>query len=149
MPFITKLIASFFYIGYLPRMPGTFASVAGLFIFYLLRDEPLGLAAVTVIVLVLGFVFCGKAERLYGKKDPGCIVIDEVAGILIAFMFVPFSLYTALVGFSLFRILDIFKLYPAGPLQNLRGSAGIMLDDITAGLYTNIILQLTLKFASS
>lgn len=126
-------------------MPGTYASIAGVFLFYLLGDAPLIFVLATVLFLAAGFVFCGRAERLFGKKDCSYIVIDEVAGMLLGFVFIPWGIKPALVGLLLFRILDTLKPYPAGALQELNGSAGIMLDDITAGLYTNIILQLVFR----
>jgi phosphatidylglycerophosphatase A len=87
-------------------------------------------------------------ERFSGKKDPGCIVIDEVAGMLIALSFMPLDLKIIFLGFLIFRILDTFKPYPAGRLQHLRGSLGVMADDLIAGIYTNIVLQVILKLAS-
>ena len=87
-------------------------------------------------------------ERLSGKKDPGCIVIDEVAGMLIALSFMPADLKIIFLGFLIFRILDTLKPYPAGRLQHLRGSVGVMADDLIAGIYTNIVLQAILKLAS-
>lgn len=90
----------------------------------------------------------GKAERIFNKKDARCIVIDEVGGIFLSLIFVPYAIKLALLAFVVFRILDALKPYPAGYLQNLRGSLGIMGDDIIAGIYTNIILQVVLRLAS-
>jgi len=106
------------------------------------------LIAAAVFFCVLGFIFSGRAERMFAKLDAPCIVIDEVAGMLLSFIFIPYSLPTAAIGFLLFRIFDSIKPYPAGALQELKGSAGIMCDDIAAALYTNIILQLVLRFSS-
>lgn len=148
MFFITKVVSTFFFIGYFPFWPGTLASLAGLCLFYLLGGNPVLLIASAIFFCVLGFVFCGRAERIFAKLDAPCIVIDEVAGMLLSFIFIPYSPSTAAIGFLLFRIFDSIKPYPAGALQELKGSAGIMCDDIAAGLYTNIILQLVLRFSS-
>lgn len=83
-----------------------------------------------------------------GEKDPGCIVIDEVCGMLLSLAFLPPDPGLVIFAFLVFRIMDTLKPYPAGVLQRLKGSVGIMSDDIVAGFYTNIILQLILKLAS-
>jgi phosphatidylglycerophosphatase A len=98
--------------------------------------------------MILGLLSAGKAEKIFNRKDAGCIVIDEVSGMLLALIFIPYSIKLAIIAFVLFRILDGLKPYPAGLFQNLKGSLGIMSDDIVAGLYTNIILQVALRLAS-
>jgi phosphatidylglycerophosphatase A len=82
------------------------------------------------------------------RKDARCIVIDEVCGILVALMFIPADIKIVVIAFLLFRLLDALKPYPAGCLERLDGGMGIMCDDLVAGLYTNIILQVVLRFAS-
>jgi phosphatidylglycerophosphatase A len=146
--FAVKILSTFFYVGYLPLIPGTFASLAGLGVFYLIRNDPVVYAAWTLVVVALGFLITGEAERIFGVKDCRYIVIDEVAGVLLALMFIPNDIRLVIAGFIIFRIFDTLKLYPAGRLQHLRGSLGVMCDDITAGLYTNIILQIVLRLAS-
>lgn len=141
------MVSTFFYVGYLPLIPGTFGSIAGLFLYFIIKDSVLIYALATVLFLVLGFFVSGPAERLMNKKDARYIVIDEVAGMLLSLAFLPYDLRLAIIGFCLFRILDSLKPYPAGPLQNLKGSLGIMSDDIIAGLYTNIILQIVVRSA--
>jgi phosphatidylglycerophosphatase A len=136
-----KIIATFFYVGYLPLIPGTFGSAAALGMFILLKPGPLAQYAFLALFLSLGFYFSGKAERLFDSKDPKYIVIDEVAGMFLTLLFVPLDFKLLVIGFLLFRVLDTIKPFPADRLQRLNGSAGIMLDDIVAGLYANIILQ--------
>jgi len=138
---LAKIIATFFYIGYLPFMPGTFGSAAALLLYIFLKPGPLAQYAFLALFLSLGFYFSGKAEKQFNSKDPKYIVIDEVAGMFLTFLFIPFDFKLLLIGFLLFRVLDTVKPYPADRLQNINGSAGIMLDDIVAGLYANIILQ--------
>ncbi|MCX5707049.1 MAG: phosphatidylglycerophosphatase A [Candidatus Omnitrophica bacterium] len=146
--FLIRLLATFFYVGYLPLIPGTFGSLAGILIFYLIKGNPLTYLLVTLILIVLGFASVGQAERLMQTKDPRYIVIDEVCGMLLSFLFIPYDIKLVIIGFLLFRILDTLKPYPAGSLERVRGSVGIMSDDIIAGLYTNIILQIVVRFIS-
>jgi phosphatidylglycerophosphatase A len=141
-------LSSFFYIGYLPFIPGTFGSIAGLFLVYLVRNSATIYAALTCALITLGFLFSTEAERIMGRKDAPFIVIDEVCGILLSFIFIPFDYKLLIIGFVVFRILDTLKPYPADTLQRLKGNLGIMADDIVAGLYTNIILQVVLRLAS-
>jgi len=144
--FITKTISTVFFIGYLPLVPGTFGSMAGVGLFYLLK----GATSVTYFlfifgIIALGLITSGRTEKLLNKKDPGCIVIDEVAGMLIALSFMPYDFKIIFLAFLIFRILDTLKPYPAAGLQNRHGAAGVMGDDLVAGIYTNIVLQVILK----
>jgi len=146
--YLIKLTATFFGIGFLPLIPGTFASLAGVVIYYFLwKSEPAFYAALFIITMI-GFGVCGPAENVFNKKDPRCVVIDEVAGIMIAFILVPFTWVNAFVVFGLFRFMDIVKPYPIRKLEKLPGSFGIMLDDIAAGLYANILFQIGRSLAS-
>ncbi|MFH1269872.1 MAG: phosphatidylglycerophosphatase A [Candidatus Omnitrophota bacterium] len=146
--FITRTASTFFYVGYLPFMPGTFASIAALFLFYGVKDNSFIYALLTLGLIILGFLVSGRAEKIFNKKDAGCIVIDEVCGMLLSLAFIPYDIRLVIAAIILFRILDILKPYPAGRLQSLSGSIGIMGDDIIAALYTNIILQVFLRLAS-
>lgn len=147
MNFLIVSLSTFFYIGYLPGIPGTYGSLAGLLIFFLVNKSPAIYFLISFALLVCGFLTCGVAERLLRKKDPSCIVIDEVAGMLLALLFLPADIKVVIIAFVIFRILDSLKPYPAGKLQNLKGSFGIMSDDLIAAFYTNIILQIALRLA--
>ena len=96
-------------------------------------------------VIALGLITSGRTEKLLNKKDPGCIVIDEVAGMLIALSFIPYDLKLVFLAFLIFRILDTLKPFPAGKLQYLSGSVGVIADDLIAGIYTNIVVLVILK----
>lgn len=146
--FAIKILSTFFYVGYLPLVPGTFASISGIFLFYLVKDSGTIYFLLTLALLILGFLVAGRAEEIFQKKDARCIVIDEVAGMLLALLFIPYQIKLVIIAFVIFRILDALKPYPAFALQNLKGSLGVMSDDIIAGLYTNIILQIVLRTAS-
>jgi len=145
---IVITLGTFFYIGYMPFAPGTFGSLAGLFIFWLIKGDAFFCILAAAVLTIIGFLVSGRAEKIINRKDPSVIVIDEVSGILISLIFIPYDLKLVVLAFLLFRILDTLKPYPAGKLQNLKGSLGIMIDDIIAGIYTNIILQLVIRLAS-
>ncbi len=145
---IIKTVSTFFYLGYLPLIPGTFASIAGIFLFFLIKDSIFIYILSTLLFIVLGLLVTGRAEKIFNQKDARYIVIDEVAGMFLALVFIPYDIRSVTIAFILFRILDALKPYPADKLQNLEGSIGIMSDDIVAGLYTNIILQAVLRVAS-
>jgi len=143
---LVKTISTFFYTGYFPLIPGTFASAVAVVIVFLIgANEGLRLL-LTAVFLLAGFFTSGRAEKLFGRKDARCIVIDEFSGIFISFLFVPYDIRLFIVGFVIFRILDALKPYPAGRLEQKPGSVGIMADDIVAGIYTNIILQFVFRF---
>ncbi len=138
-------ITSFFYLGHSPFMPGTMGSLGGLVVFFLVHNNDILYAFSILFLFTLGVLFAGEAEKIYRIKDPGMIVIDEACGMLLALFFVPFNLYSVILGFFLFRIFDILKPPPAKTLEKLTGSLGIMFDDIIAALYTNIILQIIFR----
>jgi phosphatidylglycerophosphatase A len=143
---LVKSICTFFFIGYLPLIPGTFGSLAGVGLFFLFHGgSSLGYFLLILCLAFLGMAASGKMERMLGRKDPGCIVIDEVVGMLIALSFLPPDAKTVFLAFLMFRIFDTLKPFPADRLQNLHGAAGIMGDDLVAGVYSNIVLQLVLK----
>ena len=146
--FIVRLLSTFFYIGYLPLIPGTFGSLAGVVLFYLVKITALNYILIISTVIAVGFLVSGQAEKAMQKKDPRCVVIDEVAGMLLSLMFLPYDIKLVVIAFILFRVLDTLKPYPAGRLERLKGSVGIMSDDLIAGLYTNLILQVVLKVTS-
>ncbi|MFH0762715.1 MAG: phosphatidylglycerophosphatase A [Candidatus Omnitrophota bacterium] len=144
-----KTITTFFGVGYLPFVPGTFGSLAGLFVFCLIKDNAFIYALSIVVLLILGLSVSGAAERIFKKKDASCIVIDEVCGMLLSLAFLPYyNIKVVFIGFIIFRILDSLKPEPAGRLQGLQGGLGVVADDIIAGLYTNIVLQAALRLAS-
>lgn len=145
---IIEIVTTFFYVGYVPFAPGSVASLAGLFLFYLIKGNILLYIFFILLFLFLGLLLATKAEKLFNKKDARCIVIDEVLGMLLSLMFMPYDIKVVIIAFILFRIFDTLKPYPAGRLQNLPGSLGIMSDDIVAGLYTNVILQVALRLLS-
>lgn len=137
-----KFITSFFYLGHSPFMPGTLGSLGGLILYFLVKNNVVLYGFSILFLFVLGVIFAGEAERIYKRKDPRKIVIDEACGMMLALFFVPFSMFSVVLGFFLFRIFDILKPPPAKRMEHLTGSLGIMFDDIIAAIYTNFILQI-------
>jgi phosphatidylglycerophosphatase A len=143
---VTRLavfIATAGYCGYFPYAPGTVGSAAGLLVYLLVwwTQSPVVEAGLIAVVFAAGIWAATIAERFFGGIDPGPIVIDEVLGMLITLAFMPVGLTTALTGFVLFRIADVFKPYPAGRFENLHGGLGVMADDAMAAVYANLALR--------
>lgn len=146
--FFIKATSTFLFAGYFPLIPGTFASFVGVLLYLLIKNNLALYIVVTIILTILGFLTSGEAEKIYKKKDPRCIVIDEVCGMLLALLFLPYSIKLVIAGFFIFRLLDVVKPYPAYGIQDLKGSMGVMSDDLVAGFYTNIVLQIVVRLAS-
>jgi phosphatidylglycerophosphatase A len=142
--FIEKLLGSGFYTGYIPFISGTFGSLAALLIYYIPGFEnPLILIPAIIIFTFYGIYVGNKFESLYGK-DPAECTIDEIVGMWISLLFLPKILLISLFTFLLWRILDIIKPFPARNFEKLEGGVGIMLDDITSGIYSFIIVHIIL-----
>ena len=136
-------MATGFYTGYAPVVPGTFGTLVGIPIAFFL--SLLGRTAATVILAVVILVSCwvaDRAEKIYGMKDPNDIVIDEVVGYLVTVWLLPFTWFTVVAGFILFRVLDILKPFPIRKVEGwIPGGAGVVMDDVLAGVYGWIILH--------
>lgn len=134
------------YSGYIPFAPGTFGTLAGLPLCWLVSLCPAGVGVIIIIaVIVLAVWLAGVSEKLLGSKDPGCIVIDEIAGILVTLAGLPFTFLTVVLGFILFRILDILKPFPIRLLdRKIPGGTGIVMDDLVAGIIANAALRVVL-----
>jgi phosphatidylglycerophosphatase A len=135
-------IATCAHVGYAPVAPGTFGSLVGLVIYYLIRRQhsvTVELGTIGVLVLV-GLWSATEAEHHFGGIDPGPVVIDEVVGMLITLALHPVNVLGAIVGFVLFRVLDIVKPWPARRLELLPGGFGVVLDDMMAGIYGNLLV---------
>lgn len=141
---ISKAIATLGPVGFLPKAPGTWGSAVAIIAapFLLLPYSPLVRCIIIALVFVLGGLAADRAERLLGQKDPGCIIIDEVAGQWLVFAFFPImTSWQILFGFLAFRFFDILKPWPVKAAESwLPGGFGIMIDDIIAGLYGALCL---------
>ena len=136
-----KMIASVFYIGYLPIAPGTLGSLAALIPYYFICRSAILMPAVILIVTILGFITAGRVEKIFEEKDPEEIIIDEFSGMLISLYRIPPTMGYVVAGFLLFRFFDIVKPKPIRDLEKLKGGIGIMSDDLIAGVYANVVLH--------
>ncbi|MGD9045932.1 MAG: phosphatidylglycerophosphatase A [Desulfobacterales bacterium] len=142
-------VATGFFIGTVPLAPGTFGSIIGLPICFLISRLNLLTAVICTILFILCAIWiAAAAEKALKKKDAGEIVIDEIAGLMVTFIGVPFTLKTVIAGFIIFRAFDILKPFPIRLLERkVAGGPGVVLDDVLAGLYANLILRLAIYAA--
>ncbi len=144
---VAKLIATWFYLGLIPFAPGTFGTLGAIPLYYYLAQTPLYVyAVVTVLFIFISIWAAGVAEDIFQKRDPGQVVADEVSGYLITMFLVTPTITNIIIGFFLFRFFDIVKPPPVRSLEYLRGGAGIVLDDVAAGVYSCVALHLIIKF---
>ncbi len=128
------IFSTWFGCGFLPLAPGTFASAASIPLLFWMRNCSLWIrVAVLFSFILLAIGVSEYAERIFKKKDPKQVVIDEVAGMLVCCLFVPFKLRYIFTGFILFRLLDIIKPFPIRKTESLTGGFGIVIDDVLAG----------------
>jgi phosphatidylglycerophosphatase A len=139
-------VATGFFIGTVPVAPGTFGSLIGLPVCFLLSRLNFLQSVIFILVFILFAIgIASAAEKILKQKDPGQIVIDEIAGLMVTFTGLPFNLKTALAGFLIFRVLDILKPFPIRTLEKrIGGGSGVVLDDVMAGVYGNLILRLVI-----
>ncbi len=150
MSILAKIISTFFGVGYFPLAPGTMGSLAALIVYWISPEiTAIQLALIILGISVLGVYTATITEHEMKNKlgqekgiDPGIIVIDEVVGMLIALLFVPKTTFFLIAAFILFRIFDITKPYPVRNMERFPGGWGIVLDDVIAGIYANIAIQL-------
>jgi phosphatidylglycerophosphatase A len=138
------IFVSVFGIGFIPIASGTFGSLAGLLIGYILYLINFNLFFIIIpLLFVLGIIASNTYQKQTGEKDSSIIVIDEVVGQLIAMIFVVDNLILVLCSFIIFRIFDIFKPWPASYAdKKMGGGLGVMLDDVFAGIYAAILIYL-------
>lgn len=137
-------LATGLYSGKIPFAPGTWGSAFALIPWYFCRGLSLANYLIVMAVLfVVGFLTAGSAEKILDRPDPGAIVIDEIMGMFITLTLAPNHPVAWLLGFILFRIFDVLKPFPVSWLDtHLHGGIGIMMDDVMAGIYALICLQL-------
>ena len=140
---LAVFVCSFGYIGFFPVAPGTVGSAAGLALYLAVepfRSPAFDLALITVL-FAAGVLLTKPCEDDLKCVDPGPIVIDEVMGMLATLFMVPVGWGGLLLGFLLFRILDVAKPFPARQLEQLHGGLGVMTDDAMAAVYANLLLR--------
>lgn len=151
MKTLAKFFASGFGSGYAPIAPGTagsiVASIAIYFIYNQFQISPrvlvISLVAASILGTIIGVVSCNILESEWGK-DPSKVVLDEMVGIFISLLFIPISIQTVVLSLILFRVFDIWKPLGIRKLEAIEGGVGVMADDILAGIYANIVLQVVL-----
>jgi len=140
-----RFVATGAFSGYAPVAPGSVGSLVGLALHLLLPVTPVHLwTAGLLLLFTVGVKVSTDAERVWGK-DPGCVVIDEIVGFGVTVALLPGTLSVAVAGFFVFRFLDVVKPPPARQLERLPGGWGVMLDDVAAGLYGNLLLRAGLE----
>ncbi len=134
-------------IGRIKYAPGTFGSLIAIPLILLTKDRFEFSLGLFVLFSILGIWSSGRAAKNLKLHDPSVVVIDEVCGMLMTFLFVPVNGLSLLIGFASFRFFDVLKPPPIRFLEKAPGGVGIVLDDIGAGLYSNLALQLILLYA--
>lgn len=141
---IILIFVTFFGLGRLPIASGTWGTLGAIPVVLLFAQAgPYGYMGLTLVLSFLAIVAADLYQKRVGGHDKSEIVIDEVAGYLVTMTWVPLTWQSIVIGFFLFRILDILKPYPIGKLdEKVKGGFGVVVDDLAAGVVGNIILQL-------
>ncbi len=140
---VIEVIATGFYFGRAPVAPGTFGTLVGIPLVYLfLFLGPMGYLIASVLFVIFSIVIAELHERKLGHHDAKEIVIDEVAGFVVAMAWIPFEWSWVILAFLLFRFFDAIKPFPISVLdKKVGGGFGVVVDDIAAGIIVNLILQ--------
>jgi phosphatidylglycerophosphatase A len=142
---LLKVFASGLYSGYAPIASGTVGTLVGILVYLIPSfSETFIIVPACVVVFILGSLAAERMEKTYGH-DPSIVTIDEVLGIWISLLLLQKSFVIIAAAFFLFRAFDIFKPWPARVFDRKQGGWNIMLDDVVAGLYTNIVLQIAVR----
>jgi phosphatidylglycerophosphatase A len=144
---LALLFATGCYVGMIPGAPGTYASLLTTVVFYLVhrvgfRIVPELHVSVTCLITALGVLAASEVSRQRGQEDPSMVVVDEVAGQLVTFLFLPVTAVNLIAGFLLFRACDIWKPFPISRLERLGSGVGIVADDLAAGVYANLAVRI-------
>ena len=128
--------------GYSPFAPGTAGTAVGLLFVWAMGFMDLtGQVVFTVVVSGLAMIAADIVATSVGLKDPGLIVADEIAGMMVTMIAIPITLKSALIGFVLFRVMDVVKPPPARQFEHFKGGVGIVADDLMAAVYANLALR--------
>ena len=153
MPRLIRVVVTGLGIGFLPLAPGTWASGATVLLVALIHwvvptCEALVLGGALVLLTPLAVVFSTRYSQAENHPDPSQVVIDEIIGQMVCFLWIPISIFSLAVGFLMFRFFDIVKPFPVRTCERLPGGMGIVCDDVAAGLYTGVSLSLLLWLLS-
>ncbi|MCX8033794.1 MAG: phosphatidylglycerophosphatase A [Thermodesulfovibrio sp.] len=145
---VYRIISTLFFIGYFPFAPGTLASALAMITLFIFKPSDITIFLILIVTFVLGIISSDKMEKQTNKKDASYIVIDEFAGYLIAIFLIPFTIQNLLLAFIFFRFFDILKPPPIKQIEKrIKGGLGIMIDDIIAGIMSNILLRILLMLS--
>lgn len=147
---VSIIWATVFGVGFLPYAPGTWGSIVAFFAWFLFFKE-LSVFSYLILIIILSLLsiyFCNEFERIYKVKDSQYIVVDEFCGYLLGMFMVPTGIFWGLAGLVLFRIFDIWKPVPIRKFEKLPSGLGVMADDLFAGVYVALILNLVVYFIS-
>ena len=149
MPRFIQAVVTGLGIGYLPLAPGTWASgttvgFVALIHWALPTREGLVLGAVLVLLTPVAVIFSTRFSQTENHSDPSQVVIDEMVGQMVCFLWVPVSIFSLIAGFLMFRFFDIVKPFPVRTCERLPGGIGIVFDDVAAGLYAGVLLSILL-----
>jgi phosphatidylglycerophosphatase A len=140
---LALILSSCFGFGLIPVAQGTFGTLAGIpLAMALAHVGPMAAAYLLFFFVLLSIWTSGRSARALEKDDPAEVVIDETAGLLLTLFLLPATGFNLCLGFILFRLFDILKPFPIRRLEKLEGGAGIVLDDLLAGVYGNVCLRL-------
>jgi phosphatidylglycerophosphatase A len=137
------LFSSGVFVGNFSYAPGTFASLLGIPLCYIIFRIHILVAVFCTVGFILFAVWIAhRAEKILDQKDPRCIVIDEIAGFLVTLLGLPFDLFTVGISFIVFRVLDVLKPFPIRVIERkISGGVGVVLDDVVAGMFSNLIVR--------
>ena len=142
---ILKIIPTFLFFGYFPKIPGTFGTFGGvlfsIFLVDYLEIDPHTFLFTTIFVIILSVYSSNWAINYFNSNDPKEVVIDEVAGFMVSILYIPFELRYIIVAFILFRLFDISKPFFVKSFEKLPKGWGITFDDVAAGVLANFLLQ--------
>jgi phosphatidylglycerophosphatase A len=142
MSIVKIILGSGLFSGYIPFAPGTFGSLVALFIFFIPGFENIYILLPAIILtFIIGIPLGNYFEKMYGK-DPKEFTLDEFVGTWITFSIIPKDYLLILIGFIVWRTLDIIKPYPANKLESLNGGLGIMIDDLVSGMYSLLFMYI-------
>lgn len=142
LPFSVRFVATGFFSGYSPFVPGTCGSIVGILIYAIPGFEtPLIIISISILCFIIGAYVSSVMENKLGD-DPSVVVIDEIVGMWISLILLPKTFLVILITFFFFRAYDIFKPQPARYAEKYKNGWGIMLDDVVAGIYANISVRI-------
>jgi len=146
--FFLRFIATVGFIGNFTKFPGTLGSLAALPLIWGIGNTGLVFFGIILVLFFVGRIASAHVAETEGNEDPSHVIIDEVVGMMLSVLFIPLTLWSLTLGFILFRFFDIAKPLYIKKLEIIPKGYGVMLDDVLAGIYANIILRIILTFVS-